>query len=255
MRASHGGDVIGTPRGDEQLDTATDGSATGDVDEDARQQLFKNAGVRDFLCLGPILAKSIYYYAGIPLGTALQFTKPLYAELLRGSTISLIIAGAFAAGGRLPLWAVLLAPIPYTMLTDPFYYWAGLRYGRPLVAYLEKHDRRWHRRARRAERFFARWGLWTILFAYFLPVPNDLLYFGAGDARLPFWRFITADFVGTLLFIGLWVTLGFVIGKPAERVADAVGQYSGRITIAIVVVIVVFSSVSAWRSASRREKA
>jgi membrane protein DedA with SNARE-associated domain len=221
MRASHGGDVIGTPRGDEQLDTATDGSATGDVDEDARQQLFKNAGVRDFLCLGPILAKSIYYYAGIPLGTALQFTKPLYAELLRGSTISLIIAGAFAAGGRLPLWAVLLAPIPYTMLTDPFYYWAGLRYGRPLVAYLEKHDRRWHRRARRAERFFARWGLWTILFAYF----------------------------------GLWVTLGFVIGKPAERVADAVGQYSGRITIAIVVVIVVFSSVSAWRSASQREKA
>ncbi len=96
---------------------------------------------------------------GIPLGTALQFTRPLYAELLRGSTISLIIAGAFAAGGRLPLWAVLLAPIPYTMLTDPFYYWAGRRYGRPLVAYLEKHDRRWHRRARRAESFFARWGL------------------------------------------------------------------------------------------------
>jgi membrane protein DedA with SNARE-associated domain len=224
---------------------------SGDVDESARQQLFESAGIRDVLCLGPIFAKSIYYYAGIPLGTALQFTKPLYAELLRGSTISLIIAGAFAAGGRLPLWAVLLAPIPYTMLTDPFYYWAGHRYGRPLVAYLEKHDRRWHRRARRAESFFARWGLWAILFAYFLPVPNDLLYFGAGDARIGFWRFIATDFIGTLLFIGLWVALGFVIGKPAENVADAVGQYSGRITIALVVVIVALSMVSAWRSARR----
>jgi membrane protein DedA with SNARE-associated domain len=227
--------------------------ATPDVDEDARQHLLQTLGARDFLCLGPILAKSVYYYAGIPLGTALQFTKPLYAELLRGSTISLIIAGAFAAGGRLPLWAVLLAPIPYTMLTDPFYYWAGRRYGRPLVAYLEKHDRRWHRRARRAESFFARWGLWTILLAYFLPVPNDLLYFGAGDARISFWRFIAVDFVGTVMFIVLWVALGFVIGKPAENVADAVGQYSGRITIALVVVIVAFSMFSGWRSAQRHD--
>jgi membrane protein DedA with SNARE-associated domain len=236
------------PAGDVE---ATEPAAPDDVDQTARQQLFATAGVRDVLCLGPIFVKSIYYYAGIPLGTALQFTKPLYAELLRGSTISLIIAGAFAAGGRLPLWAVLLAPIPYTMLTDPFYYWAGRRYGRPLVAYLEKHDRRWHRRARRAESFFARWGLWAILFAYFLPVPNDLLYFGAGDARINFWRFIATDFIGTLLFIGLWVALGFVIGKPAENVADAVGQYSGRITIALVVVIVALSMVSAWRSARR----
>jgi membrane protein DedA with SNARE-associated domain len=236
--------VIGTD-GDDQDTVET----TDDVDQDARQQLLQNLGARDFLCLGPILARSIYYYAGIPLGTALQFTRPLYAELLRGSTISLIIAGAFASGGRLPLWAVLLAPIPITMLTDPFYYWAGRRYGRPLIGYLEKHDRRWHRRARRAESFFARWGLWTILFAYFLPVPNDLLYFGAGDARLPFLRFIAVDLVGTLLFIGLWVSLGFVIGKPAENVADAVGQYSGRITIALVVVIVAFSTFSAWRSA------
>ncbi len=223
-----------------------------DVDQAARDQLFATAGWRDVVCLGPIFAKSIYYYAGIPLGTALQFTKPLYAELLRGSTISLIIAGAFAAGGRLPLWAVLLAPIPYTMLTDPFYFWAGRRYGRPLVAYLEKHDRRWHRRARRAESFFARWGLWAILFAYYLPVPNDLLYFGAGDARINFWRFILTDMVGTLLFISLWVALGFVIGKPAERVADAVGQYSGRITIGLIVLIVLVSMVSAWRSSRQR---
>ncbi len=232
---------------------ATEPTGPDDVDQRAQRQLFATAGVRDVLCLGPIVAKSSYYYAGIPLGTALQFTRPLYAELLRGSTISLIIAGAFAAGGRLPLWAVLLAPIPYTMLTDPFYYWAGRRYGRPLVGYLEKHDRRWHRRARRAESFFGRWGLWTILFAYFVPVPNDLLYFGAGDARINFWRFITADLVGTLLFIALWVSLGFVIGKPAENVADAVGQYSGRITIGLVVLIVVLSMVSAWRSARRHD--
>lgn len=214
-----------------------------------------HVGILDVLCLGPIIAKSIYFYAGIPIGLALQFTQPLLAELLRGSTISLIVAGSFAASGRLPLWAVLLAPIPYTMLADPFYYWAGHRYGRRLVGYLEKYDRRWHRRATRAERFFARWGLWSILFAYFLPVPNDILYFGAGDARINVWRFIAADFAGTLMYVSLWVGLGFFIGKPAERVADAVGQYSGRITIAFIVLVVVVSSVSAWRSSGRQGSA
>jgi membrane protein DedA with SNARE-associated domain len=235
--------------GADSPDTVPEGGV--DVDQEAAASLLQNIGAKDVLCLGPILVKSIYYYAGIPLGVALQLTRPLIAELVRGSTISLIVAGAFAAGGRLPLWAVLLAPIPYTMFTDPFYYWAGQRYGRPLVGYLEKHDRRWHRRARRAERFFGRWGLWTILFAYYLPVPNDLLYFGAGDARISFWRFLAVDFIGTLLFIGLWVALGFVIGDPARKVADAVGQYSGRITIALVVVILAFSIVSAWRSSGR----
>ena len=238
MSDAHPEDV---PQGDGEDDI-------GKADEhQSARNLLEHPEAADFLCLGPIAVKSIYYYAGIPLGTALQFTKPLFAELVRGSTISLIIAGAFAASGRLPLWAVLLAPIPYTMLTDPFYYWAGRRYGRPLVGYLEKHDPRWHRRARRAERFFARWGLWTILFAYWLPVPNDLLYFGAGDSRIRFLPFIVVDAVGTMSFIGLWIALGFIIGKPAENVADAVGQYSGRITIGLVVVIVLFSAVSAWR--------
>ncbi|MHB8717767.1 MAG: DedA family protein [Candidatus Dormibacteria bacterium] len=206
---------------------------------------------RDLLCLGPILVKSVYYYAGIPLGTALQFTKPLYAELLRGSTISLIIAGAFAAGGRLPLWAALLAPIPYTMLTDPFYYWAGLRYGRRVVGFLETYDRRWHRRAMRAERAFRRFGLWTILFGYFLPV-HDLLYFAAGDARIAFVPFLLVDFVGTLLYISLWVALGVVLGAPARQVADTLGKYSWYMTIAIVVIIVGWSMFSSWRKSGER---
>jgi membrane protein DedA with SNARE-associated domain len=246
--------VIDTTRSDDEpgLNEAGPEETPGGDEHQVPKKFLDSAGPKDFLCLGPILAKSIYYYAGIPLGTALQFTRPLYAELLRGSTISLIIAGAFANGGRLPLWAVLLAPIPITMLTDPFFYWAGRRYGRPLVGYLEKHDRRWHRRAARAERFFARWGLWTILFAYWLPVPNDLLYFGAGDARIRFLPFIVVDFIGTLSYIGLWVALGFIIGKPAENVADAVGQYSGRITIAIVVLIVAVSTFSAWRGGRLR---
>ena len=229
-------------------------AAADDVDERARERLFATAGWRDVLCLGPIVVKSVYFYAGIPLGVALQFTHPITAELLRGSTISLIIAGAFAAGGRAPLWAALLAPLPYTMLTDPFYYWAGRRYGRPFVRYLEQRDPRWHRRARRGERFFARWGLWAILLAYFLPVPNDLLYFAAGDARIPFWRFIIADLAGTLMFVGMWVALGFVIGRPAERVADAIGQYSGRITIALVVLIVAMSMLSAVRGSRAQPK-
>ena len=40
-----------------------------------------------------------------------------------------------------------------------------------------------------------------------------------------------------------------------RELADAVGQYSGRITIALILVIVAFSVLSAWRSTGRQDAA
>lgn len=227
----------------DQPAAATDGKRS---EEESNRSLLSRAALKDYLCLGPIVAKTIYYYISLSF-IAFSVSQPLYGEALRGSLASLIAAGAFAAGGRLPLWAVLLAPIPHLMLTDPFFYWAGRRYGRGFVKFLERNDPRWHRRAARAEKFFRRWGLWAILFAYFVPVPSDLLYFGAGDARIPFWRFILVDFVGTIMYTSLWVALGFIIGDPARRFADGVGKYGLYITIAVIVAIILYSVVTAWR--------
>ena len=62
-------------------------------------------GVKDVLCVGPIILNSIYYYAGIPLTPLLLGRNPLLLSALRGTIASMVTAGAFARVGKVPLAA------------------------------------------------------------------------------------------------------------------------------------------------------
>jgi membrane protein DedA with SNARE-associated domain len=205
-------------------------------------------GIKDVLCVGPIIANTIYYYAGLPLTPLLLGRNPVLLSALRGSIASMVAAGGFARVGRAPLLLALLAPIPITMMTDPFFFWAGRRYGRSLITYLSASDPRWRKRAARGERFFKKYGVWTIVLAPFLPAPSPLFYMAAGEAGMPFVVFIVADLLGSLAYIGLIVAAGWAIGQPAVTVAQAISNYALWVIVAMVVLIVAWSTWSAWRS-------
>ena len=55
-------------------------------------------GVKDVLCVGPIIANTIYYYAGLPLTPLLLGRNPVLLSALRGSIASMVAAGGFAQG-------------------------------------------------------------------------------------------------------------------------------------------------------------
>ena len=210
-------------------------------------------GWKDVLCVAPIIGNSIYYYAGLPLTALLLGRNPLLLSALRGSLVSMVSSGAFARVGRAPLGLALIAPVPISMFTDPFYFWAGRRYGRKLLAYLERNDPRWRKRVARGERFFQRFGVWAIVLAPFLPVPSPFFYLAAGEAGMPFLVFILADLLGTLMYIGLFVALGWVVGQPAVTAAQAVSNYALWVIVGTIVLVVAWSMWSSWRLGSREE--
>jgi len=205
-------------------------------------------GWKDVACVGPIIANTIYYYVGLPLQALLIGRNPVLLEALRGSIPSMVTGGAFARVGRASPVLVLLAPIPISMITDPFYYWAGVRYGRRFLEYLEANDPRWRRRVARGERFFRRFGVWAIVLAPVLPVPSPLFYMAAGEAGMSFWLFLAADLFGTLLYIGAIVAAGWVVGQPAVTFAQAVSNYALWVIIGLVVLMVAWSVFSSWRA-------
>ena len=158
-------------------------------------------------------------------------------------------------GGDYRLVLALIAPIPISMITDPFFFWAGKRYGRSLLNYLSESDPRWRKRAARGERFFKKYGVWTIVLAPFLPAPSPLFYMAAGEAGMSFALFIIADLIGTLAYIGLIVGAGWAIGQPAVTVAQTISNYALWVIVATVVLIVAWSMYSAWdtpRETTRR---
>jgi membrane protein DedA with SNARE-associated domain len=105
------------------------------------------------------------------------------------------------------------------------------------------------RRIARAERWFARWGGWTIAAAHFLPVPSLLLDAMAGRTRMPCWRFAVLDHVGTLAYAGMVVGLGYEIGHPAVAVVTTVSHYAPSATVALVGAL---AAVLAWRHRRNR---
>jgi membrane-associated protein len=169
-------------------------------------------------------------------------------EALTTSPISLVTGGALASVGRAPLLLVVLAPLCGVLLTDVFFWWAGRRWGERLVAaYTSKRprSRRW---IERADGWVARHGVRTVAAAYFLPIPNPFLYLSCGIAGMPLLVFVIGDAIGTLLWTGLLVGLGWGLGKDAVDVVDQVDHYELRITVAIVVGLVVLSLVRRRRA-------
>jgi membrane-associated protein len=225
---------------------SSESPATTTVDSDERQPL--HVGWKDVACLGPLIANSISYYVGLPLQALLIGRNPVLLSALRGSIPSMVAAGGFARVGRASLPLAIIAPIPISMITDPFYYWAGRRYGSRLLTYLEANDPRWRRRVARGERFFRRFGVWAIVLAPILPVPSPLFYLAAGESGMNFWLFLGADLAGTLIYIGGIVAAGWLVGQPAVTAAQAVSNYALWIIIGMVVLIVLWSFYGAMRS-------
>ncbi|MFN2568771.1 MAG: DedA family protein [Candidatus Dormibacteria bacterium] len=204
-------------------------------------------GLPDVLCIGPIVLHSLYYYATIPLGPSLIGTRPLLLAGLRGSIPALLTVGAFAHVGRVPLWAALVAPILNLSLSDPFFYWAGRRYGNRLLGYMSRSDPGTRRRIARGERLFARYGVWAVLLAKPLPAPAALFYMAAGETAMPFPVFLAFDLAGTLLFIAGYVALGWIAGQHAVDLAEKISQYGLRFTIGLIVLLIAWSMWGAWR--------
>ena len=159
-------------------------------------------------------------------------------EALSSSAVSMVTGGALSRVGRASLLLSLLSPLCGVLLVDVFYWWAGRRWGDRVVGLLGKSQPRTARLVERADRWVLRHGLGTLSVSYFLPVPNPLVYLSCGTAGMPLAVFLIGDAIGTLLWTGLLVGLGWQIGKQAVDVVNAVNHYELLITIALVAVLV-----------------
>ena len=220
------------------------------------EDLFANVELTatDVLCIGPILLQSLYSLLGQPLTPALIGSHPVLAAFLRGSTASILLCGALAHGGSVPLWQAVAAPFLVLMWVDPFLYWAGRRYGRAILDYYAGQSEKMRRRVARGEAWFARYGVWAIVFSAFIPFAV-VFYIAAGESRMRFIKFIAADIVSNFMGISVIVTLGWFLGKDrGQTVADAISHYALYLTgasIALVAVLIVRSYRANMRAMSR----
>jgi len=179
-----------------------------------------------------------------PLVPALIGSHPLLLEIVSGSTLAEVTVGAHSRLGELPLWFAVVAGVPASMMFDWVFWWAGRLWGDRALHLFLGRDRsprgvaRREVRAARLERMAERFGPAAVVLAYYLPMPSLLIYVAAGLSGMRLRTFLALDVVGTLLWVGPIVGLGYAVGEPAVEVVHRIDHYSTFLTIVVLLVVI-----------------
>ncbi|MFP4974890.1 DedA family protein [Paenibacillus sp. CN-4] len=79
---------------------------------------------------------------------------------------------------------------------------------------------------RKAERWFEKYGYWTVLFCRMVPLIRSLISVPAGMARMKFGLFMLYTTVGTLIWNVILVVIGAALGENWEEITHFMDGYS-----------------------------
>ena len=174
-------------------------------------------------------------YPGVFLLITLESTLvPIPSELV------MPFAGYMASQGEFSLPVILVINSVGALLGSGLSYWLGVVGGKPfLVKYgkyflLRQHD------IEKTEAFFVKHGKATILIARFLPVIRHVISVPAGIARMPLRGFFFQTFLGSTIWGGALILVGYVIGANWEVFYREAGRYSHLIGAILVLGLVAF---------------
>jgi len=143
---------------------------------------------------------------------------------------TLVVAGALAAAGRLPLWGVLLAALAGCLLSDVAWYAAGRRYGAGVMRTLCRISLSPDSCVKQSELRFQRWRAPVLLVAKFVPGLSTVAPPLVGAMGLAPRLFLLFDALGSLLWAGAAVALGYLFADGVER---ALAVFEGTGTLAV----------------------
>jgi membrane protein DedA with SNARE-associated domain len=141
-----------------------------------------------------------------------------------GETV-LILASVEAHTGHLNIVVVAVLAVVAAIVGDNIGYAIGHYGGRPLLDRYSRYVLLTPKRLDRAEAFMTRHGGKMVAAAQFvegLRQANGLL---AGATGMPWRRFLAFNALGAALWVGVWATLGYLLGKHLTVVEHLVTRY------------------------------
>jgi membrane protein DedA with SNARE-associated domain len=164
-----------------------------------------------------------------------------------GETI-LLAAGFFAAQGHFHLWEVIGVASFGAMLGDNAGYAVGHRVGRAALERYGRYILLTRNRLRKLDKFFARHGDKTILFARFVTGLRVFAALFAGAARMPWGKFVVYNMAGAILWAVAITLLGFFFGQSWDLLHRWLGRAGLIVGLAVLLVVLL---VYVWRKLAR----
>ena len=174
------------------------------------------------------------YWAVLLLVMVEDFGVPVPGETI------LIAAAIFAGAGRLNVVAVGVVGFVAAVVGDNIGFAIGHFGGRALALRWGRYVFLTEERLDRAEVFFNRHGGKIIVVARFIEGLRQANGIIAGISGMHWRRFVFFNAIGAALWVGTWVTIGYVAGNHINTIYHYITTYSYYALIAVVVLVVAF---------------
>jgi membrane protein DedA with SNARE-associated domain/rhodanese-related sulfurtransferase len=158
---------------------------------------------------------------------------------------TLVVAGALSSIGKLPLGAVVLVALLACLISDVAWYVAGRRYGASVMRTLCRISLSPDSCVKQSELRFQRWRGQILLIAKFVPGLSTIAPPLMGAMRLRPQIFVLLDGLGSLLWIGLVVGLGYVFSHQIDRVLFALAS-AGTVAVEVLAALLIAYVIVKW---------
>ncbi|HEX7348510.1 MAG TPA: VTT domain-containing protein [Rhodanobacteraceae bacterium] len=158
----------------------------------------------------------------------------------------LIVAGAAAAAGHLPIAGVVVVAMAGCLLPDLMWYFTGRRLGARVMHGLCKLSLSPDSCVHRSELHFERWHGRSLLIAKFVPGLSVVAPPLVGALGLRLRAFLLLDGIGSLLWVGVGVGLGWVFANQIEQVLEKLAGVSHVAVAVVVVALALYLGVKWW---------
>lgn len=146
----------------------------------------------------------------------------------------LLAAGALAGAGKMSYFASLLFAMLGAVVADSVWFHLGRRKGIKILQLLCRISLEPDSCVRRTEGIFSKQGARSLIVAKFLPGLGLVTPPLAGIFRMRFRRFLLFDAIGSTLWAGAFLGLGYIFAGQIELVAARLASLGGWLLVLIV---------------------
>jgi membrane protein DedA with SNARE-associated domain len=103
----------------------------------------------------------------------------------------------------------------------------------------------------RTERWFLRFGYWTVFFGRMIPIFRSLISIPAGIERMHLLLFTVCTAVGSLIWNTLFIMAGYLLGENFHVVSDYADLFSNAVLLIVVLVLATWITARVVRNRRR----
>lgn len=178
-----------------------------------------------------VQASQVFFLLGYLLFFAVIFAESglFFGFFLPGDSL-IFSLGLLASQGILNIWLVLIVGIFAAISGDSVGYWFGRKFGPNLF---KKEDGLLFKKENliKAQVFYEKYGVKTIILARFTPIVRTFAPIVAGAAKMKYTTFLTYNIIGGIGWITSMTVLGYFLGRIIPNIEKYILLIIGAIIL------------------------